>query len=529
MIIHNPILTGSFTVNGIDVSSITSSAASLTSLNAYTASQNNRNGTYATTGSNTFAGIQTVNSNLVVTGSITAQTLVVQTVTSSVVYSSGSNVFGNNITDTQVFTGSMNLTGSLTVVTNGTEFQVTSTGVNFGNALTDSHVISGSVRINPNGLFVSSSGTVGIGTTTQGTRLEVSSRAADADRTIPHNVLTITAEGNLPYGFFGGAILFKNRSYTTGLVESSRIRSVIYDDGAPNNFGGGLWFETTPTPGGTLAPSLVINYQGRVGIGTSTPTAVLDVNGEIRMTGSTLFRGMSSSTLQLCGGLSSSNVKINGSTEIITMDTNGGERLRITANGYTKMSSTSAYAEIGGLYHECYGGAANGYTLIVTSPVVTPLAQYVFDIRFSAATPNNTTARFLHCSDATATRAIIRSNGGLSNFQANNTDLSDIRTKKDIISLESYWNKFKALEIVKYKYIDQTHDDFNIGVIAQQVEEVAPEFVDVDGWSKNDIESESPLKSIYTKDLYHATIKVLQEAMARIETLEIEIDTLKNN
>lgn len=114
MIIHNPILTGSFTVNGTDVSSITSSAASLTSLNSYTASQNNRNGTYATTGSNTFAGIQTVNSNLIVTGSITAQTLVVQTVTSSVVYSSGSNVFGNNIANTHVFTGSMLVTGSST-------------------------------------------------------------------------------------------------------------------------------------------------------------------------------------------------------------------------------------------------------------------------------------------------------------------------------------------------------------------------------------------------------------------------------
>ena len=148
MIIHNPILTGSFTVNGTDVSSITSSAASLTSLNAYTASQNNRNGTYATTGSNTFKNPQTINSNLVVTGSITAQTLVVQTVTSSVVYSSGSNVFGNNIANTQVFTGSMNLTGSLTVVTTGTELQVNANGVNLGNALTDSHVISGSLTVN---------------------------------------------------------------------------------------------------------------------------------------------------------------------------------------------------------------------------------------------------------------------------------------------------------------------------------------------------------------------------------------------
>jgi hypothetical protein len=127
---------------------------------------------------------------------------------------------------------------------------------------------------NTMGLFVD--GQMGIGTTSPGTKLEILSRAADADRTIPHNVLTITAtQGNAPYGFFGGAILFKNSSYVTGVVESSRIRSVIYDDGAPNNFGGGLWFETTATPGGTLTPSLVLNYQGRVGIGTSAPLSPL--------------------------------------------------------------------------------------------------------------------------------------------------------------------------------------------------------------------------------------------------------------
>jgi hypothetical protein len=40
MVIHNPILTGSFTVNNIDVSSITSSAANITALNAATASLN---------------------------------------------------------------------------------------------------------------------------------------------------------------------------------------------------------------------------------------------------------------------------------------------------------------------------------------------------------------------------------------------------------------------------------------------------------------------------------------------------------
>jgi hypothetical protein len=125
------------------------------------------------TGSNQFNGSQAITGSLTVTGQVVAQTLNVQQVTSSIVYSSGSNVFGNSLGNTQQFTGSVNVTGSLTVTTTGTELQVTSTGVNLGNALTDSHIISGSLRVNPNGLFVSGSGNVGIGTNTPSEKLDV--------------------------------------------------------------------------------------------------------------------------------------------------------------------------------------------------------------------------------------------------------------------------------------------------------------------------------------------------------------------
>jgi hypothetical protein len=433
-------------------------------------------GIFATTGSNGFNGSQAITGSLTVTGQVVAQTLNVQQVTSSIVYSSGSNIFGNSLANTQQFTGSVGVTGSLTIGGNvgigtsspnqllhlytnietssgvGTALQITSDGaggdnawigVNKGagnglefsvenrdiifntgattpfggterlriastgaatfsssvtatkgffssNAASDSTTAllanastndsstyaalfgslnagyrmvvraDGNVGIGVNSpavllniersvsgtslgdgmlfkmkntstttntrsginfgnidgiggslamqsailknaatgeydmtwdlyggaagwqegiLYIDSNpGRIGINTSSPGTKLEVLSRAADADRTLPHNILTLTAEqGNAPYGPFGGAILFKNRSYVSGLVESSRIRSVIYDDGAPSNFGGGLWFETTPTPGGSLTPSLVINYQGRVGIGTTSPDAIFHV------------------------------------------------------------------------------------------------------------------------------------------------------------------------------------------------------------------------------------------------------------
>ena len=68
---------------------------------------------YATTGSNGFNGSQSITGSLTVTGQVIAQTLNVQQVTSSVVYSSGSNIFGNSLANTQQFTGSVYVTGSL--------------------------------------------------------------------------------------------------------------------------------------------------------------------------------------------------------------------------------------------------------------------------------------------------------------------------------------------------------------------------------------------------------------------------------
>ena len=77
-------------------------------------------GIFATTGSNGFNGSQSITGSLTVTGQVVAQTLNVQQVTSSIVYSSGSNVFGNELGNTQQFTGSVSITGSLATSGTGT-------------------------------------------------------------------------------------------------------------------------------------------------------------------------------------------------------------------------------------------------------------------------------------------------------------------------------------------------------------------------------------------------------------------------
>jgi fibronectin-binding autotransporter adhesin len=95
--------------------------AATSSLYSYTSSLNNKTASFATTGSNTFIGTQTISGSILqsgsftTTGTIIAQTINVQTVTSSIIYSSGSNIFGNLLNNTQTFTGSVLITGSLTI------------------------------------------------------------------------------------------------------------------------------------------------------------------------------------------------------------------------------------------------------------------------------------------------------------------------------------------------------------------------------------------------------------------------------
>ena len=115
MQIHNAVITGSFSYNGADLSNVTSS-------NAYSASLSTRvtqiENVYATTGSNSFRATQSITGSLTVTGQIIAQSLNVQQVTSSIVYSSGSNVFGCDLNSRQTFTGSFYQTGSVAIFSN---------------------------------------------------------------------------------------------------------------------------------------------------------------------------------------------------------------------------------------------------------------------------------------------------------------------------------------------------------------------------------------------------------------------------
>jgi hypothetical protein len=377
---------------------------------------------------------------------------------------------------------------------------------------------------------------VGIGTTNPSVSLDVASSAR--------------------FNSAGNWMQFETNVLTSLNSDGAHIRSVISTAANPTyTFKGdtdtGMFSETANTLAFTTSGSekMRITSTGSVGIGTTNPTYKLDIhNGadfDIRLRDTSLggtvgilfesandFSGTSQSYIKGVGASNSGVSYLIFGTANTSGAVTGSERMRITSNGFTKMSNNGTYPYSGTDVHEIASSISDN-TLIIHNSSAVPSGIFTYYVQ----APNGNSNYFYNAYDGNIAtkRFAVRSNGGIENYQANDVNLSDERTKKDITLLDSYWNKFKAIEVVKFKYKDQTHDDFNIGLIAQQVEEIAPEFVDTDGWDngkpkiegqEETVSTEEPMKSIYTADLYHATIKVLQEAMAKIETLETTINAL---
>ena len=225
---------------------------------------------FATTGSNQFNGSQSITGSLTVTGQVIAQTLNVQEVTSSIVFSSGSNRFGNNSGNTHRFTGSLQVSGSshyllgnVGVGVNNPQTKLhingaltfTEVGYNttFKHSISNSH----SNGSNPNNYLgfnisdgsgttaermrIDGSGNVGIGTISPSSRLNVAgAKTNSSDLSNSANQLAVTDTTATAAGV-GGRISFLG-SYTAtpdyialGAVEVLKVNANNYGSAGWNN------------------------------------------------------------------------------------------------------------------------------------------------------------------------------------------------------------------------------------------------------------------------------------------------------
>jgi hypothetical protein len=199
--------------------------------------------------------------------------------------------------------------------------------------------------------------------------------------------------------------------------------------------------------------------------------------------------------------------------------------MRINAAGAFKASLAGTYESATSSYHELRTNGSNDWIAYFTQTTATNPNGVV--IKYSGAAPNTTGNTFLYCEDTVGVKATIRSNGGIANFSANDVNLSDINSKKDISPAVGTWDCIKEWEIVNYRYKDQPDDaDLNLGVIAQQVAESCPEVITVFEEAKEATEDKPAQEKrlgVKEQQMYWMAIKALQEAQVRIEQLESKV------
>jgi hypothetical protein len=178
-----------------------------------------------------------------------------------------------------------------------------------------------------------------------------------------------------------------------------------------------------------------------------------------------------------------------------------------------------------------------GAAFVVSKSVSDYLARFINSnataygvvVNYSGASPNSTGQEFFRCVDSTADRMLVRSNGGIANYSANNVNLSDRREKTNFTPATSYLDKICAIPVQTFNYIDQNMEDdggLTLGVVAQDVQAVAPELVMESNWASKDDEPKMRL-SIYQTDLQYALMKCIQEQQAMIQSLTDRITQLE--
>jgi len=298
------------------------------------------------------------------------------------------------------------------------------------------------------------------------------------------------------------------------------------------------WYQAASGSAGavqTTTNSMTLDASGNLGVGTTSPAYRLQVETP-SATGNAVgyFRQGSGavalilSTTDLVGfgnGATSGETRIyaDGASGFVTLRTNSTERARITSDGYFKASNNGTY--LGGSSHELRNTSNGSYSTRIIHAGATD--AYGLNVYFSGYSPNGTANWFLLCEDTTATRAEIRSNGGLANYSANNVNLSDRREKTNFAPAKSYLDTICAIPVQTFNYIDQSEDDpgLTLGVVAQDVQAVAPELVMESNWGTKD--DPKMRLSIYQTDLQYALMKCIQELKAQNDDLRARVAQLE--
>jgi hypothetical protein len=369
---------------------------------------------------------------------------------------------------------------------------------------------------------IDSTGVIGIGITTAGSnagvfsQLQIGGTSTANSRTILYGQKNASAGGIISNGYYDASNnLVYSQTYGVSQLYLNN-GTFIFSYAASGTAGTNV----------TVTEAMRLDASGKVQIGQTTPyttdsyLTVANTNtGNMGLAINNQYNGASASA-QIVLGAYGGDWFIRGGS-----NTNNSGALQFLRNTTNVMNIDSSGRLLVGLSSN--SASANGSIFQVSSSPATWCSYFEnsqatagncfgLQIKYQNAAPNGTGNEMIYCVDNTALRMAVRSNGGIANYSANDVNLSDKRTKTDIENAGGYLAKICAIPVRTFKYKNQTDDLLNLGVIAQEVEAVAPELVDVTGFGETP-EDGIPLKAIYQTDLQYALMKALQELKAEFD------------
>jgi hypothetical protein len=424
---------------------------------------------------------------------ITAQTLVVQVVSSSVTYSSGSNVFGNLASNTHQFTGSVLISGSVTTL-----------NVNNGMLIVSNSVGGGGIGISGN----------------------TAASIADFISAPPRGVFDVRLNADR-------GIRFSSPGQSTESTISSYQGNVTSNIRSLRLAGDLIYFNTSAGNDPSGSQRMVIDSSGNVGIGTTSPGGIFEVVGNTVDTNFGFFSTTAATNRMILAARNTGN--------------NAEIDLRAHGSSYSETIMGNSMTNAVGVVGAPQSGAAMVVGPTTNSPLIlgtynaermriTSGAQVLIN---STASINTSYKLTVDHSDATGNGTALRETSGASGaviltfFASPSTTLgavsrnaatnavlynttSDYRLKEDL-------KDFNGLALVNriktYDFKWKSCNDRMIGVLAHELKEVLPFAVSGEKDATDEDGNIKPQGVDYSM-MVSTLVKAIQE-------LKLENDTLK--
>jgi hypothetical protein len=284
-------------------------------------------------------------------------------------------------------------------------------------------------------------------------------------------------------GSTGAATFSSSVTATSAIISGASSRIRLTDTGITNPSFNSLLIEASGQNkfslgvNSTTSQNYALTIDGttqNVGIGTASPAFPLTV---FNSTNSNAVFQTSGTGTGLNNGFyvgHTSNISYlwNYNEFPIAFGTNNTERMRITSGGYLKASNNGTYLNASQGYHELRSNNASNAVAVIQH---TGSDAYGIYINFTTS-PNNTTNYFIQGDDSVNTKFFIYSNGNMVNRNGSYGAISDIKLKENIEDASPKLDDLMKVKVRNYNLIGD--DKKQIGVIAQELEEIFPAMID---------------------------------------------------